>query len=671
MHSSASTACRSKHALFAGAPSLRIRVKKQRRAAGLLVLLFSLLSAAVAQEPVIQADVKYGVPGDLDQDDVCVWVQPTDKSLSTIIGSDKYADKIFVYSLTGTLIQSIDVGTPGNIDVRYGFSLNGETVDVVGVNGRDAKKILLYKVQSSRTLERIDDDDIFTDDNYGFAMYKSPTSSKYYAFSVNKSGAIKQFELTDNGSGEITGTNARTMSVSGITEGMVCDDETGKLYVAEEDVGVWKFGAEPDAGTSKQQIAAVGTDGFVSDCEGITLYYRANGEGYIIVSSQGYSTFRILDRKEPHAFIGAFDIAQVGSTDGIDVCSVNLGSTYPQGAFLCHSGGSSQWGTRWEKIATALGLTVDTEYWNPRGRDNVASSGTIIATVTSPTGDGNPNIEIIRDGVKPAVGSADDSSQYDTSNGPGGADEEYIGYTFESAKMFTELVFQEGKHYNDGGWWANGSVVVQVQQDGIWNTVAATVSPAYPDGDTQVDFGDSFESYTFTLDEPTAGDGIRLNGTAGGSEPFISVGELEAWAATTNDTDGDGLADRWEDEHFGNNDEIPTTVDLAVSDGSGDFDGDGDSDLTESRLGLIPTDPNSTFKLDVSPGLADTVELSWPSQERLQFEIYITEDLSLPLANWSVIPITDDDGDGAPTHEWTDEDAASHPWRFYRVGLLP
>ena len=141
--------------------------------------------------------------------------------------------------------------------------------------------------------------------------------------------------------------------------------------------------------------------------------------------------------------------------------------------------------------------------------------------------------------------------------------------------------------------------------------------------------------------------------------------------AQVADADSDGLPDLWEDEHFGNNDGTPTTAELEVSDGTGDYDGDGYSDLTEFRLGLIPTDATSAFKLDLSPGPADTVELSWASQERLQFEIYITEDLSLPLASWGKISITDDDGDGAPTHEWTDEDAASHPRRFYRVGLLP
>ena len=142
--------------------------------------------------------------------------------------------------------------------------------------------------------------------------------------------------------------------------------------------------------------------------------------------------------------------------------------------------------------------------------------------------------------------------------------------------------------------------------------------------------------------------------------------------AQVADADSDGLPDLWEDEHFGNNDGAPTPAELAVSDGTGDFDGDGTSDLAEFRLGLIPTDATSAFIPDISMGLAaDTVELSWPSQEGLQFEIYFTGDLSLPLASWDVVQVTDDDADGAPTHEWTDEDAASHPRRFYRVGLLP
>ena len=200
---------------------------------------------------------------------------------------------------------------------------------------------------------------------------------------------------------------------------------------------------------------------------------------------------------------------------------------------------------------------------------------------------------------------------------------------------------------------------------------------------SSVDNGLTFGDAITLTDHAVKAAHVLIGGTSIGSnqEAIFFLDPSDNYAAKVMfvdyaqvaDADSDGLPDLWEDEHFGDNDGTPTTTELDVSDGSGDFDGDGYSDLDEFRLGLIPTDATSAFKLDVSPGLAaDSVELSWPSQEGLQFEIYFTDDLSLPLANWSVTsPITDDDGDGAPTHEWTDEDVTSLPRRFYRVGLLP
>src|SRR5688572_21968819 len=58
-----------------------------------------------------------------DQDDMCIWVHPSDPSLSSIISSDKKANRLFVYDLEGRTLQSIPARQPGNIDMRYGFSL--------------------------------------------------------------------------------------------------------------------------------------------------------------------------------------------------------------------------------------------------------------------------------------------------------------------------------------------------------------------------------------------------------------------------------------------------------------------------------------------------------------------------------------------------------------------
>ncbi len=56
-------------------------------------------------------------------------------------------------------------------------------------------------------------------------------------------------------------------------------------------------------------------------------------------------------------------------TDGLDVLNLDLGPIYPQGIFLAHTGGStccSVKGVRWDEIAGALDLRIDTSYWDPR-----------------------------------------------------------------------------------------------------------------------------------------------------------------------------------------------------------------------------------------------------------------------------------------------------------------
>jgi hypothetical protein len=159
----------------------------------------------------------------------------------------------------------------------------------------------------------------------------------------------------------------------------------------------------------------------------------------------------------------------------------------------------------------------------PPGTD-LTMGGTIIATVLSPTGGGNHNPEIIRDGVFPPVGSGDSSQQYDTYNGEVRA-EEFIGYQFSASQTFGKVVFQDGKQFGNGGWF--NTLQLQVHQGGAWVNIGGVVAtPAYKGNDNI-----SFETYTFTF-PPVSGDGIRLDGAPGGdtSATFISVGELRVYA---------------------------------------------------------------------------------------------------------------------------------------------
>jgi hypothetical protein len=157
----------------------------------------------------------------------------------------------------------------------------------------------------------------------------------------------------------------------------------------------------------------------------------------------------------------------------------------------------------------------------PPGR-NVTAAGRIIARVPEPGGGGSRNLETIRDGDKPPPGTIDSLRQFDTFTGDGSATQDWIGYELPQIHTFSRVVFQEGMHFSDGGWFEGFEV--QVRRDGGWT--AATnlqVRPGYPGNN-----GVGYE--TFQVDfQQQSGDAIRIFGQPGGSARFISVGELEVY----------------------------------------------------------------------------------------------------------------------------------------------
>ena len=332
-----------------------------------------LLGAVPARAQTVVSPVRALIAtGYSDEDDMCFWLHPTNLALSTIIASDKSADRLFVYDLQGVTLQTITTSHPGNIDVRYNFPFGGELIDIIAFNDRAASKIRVYKVDRvTRLLTRIDNDLIATGENYGFTLYRSPFTQKVYGFTGPSSNtAVKQWELVDDGAGHVAGIGPlRQVQPGSVVEGMVADDETGMLYLSEENGGEWKYNAEPTGGTAGVKIATVGQNGLVADVEGVTIYYGPGLSGYIILSSQGNSTFKVYDRKPPHTFRGTFSVTGTSSTDGCDVINVPLDATFTGGAFVCHNGSKSPYPDellRWSDIAAGLGLNVDTGYWDPR-----------------------------------------------------------------------------------------------------------------------------------------------------------------------------------------------------------------------------------------------------------------------------------------------------------------
>lgn len=316
-------------------------------------------------------------------DDPAIWLHPTEPARSLILGTDKQG-ALHVYGMDGKERQRVSDGCrPNNVDVLYGFPLGGRVVDLAVASTRasrspgvkvwriDAETCALADATAGGTLP------VFGGGTpYGICTYRSAKTGKAFFFVVDASGRIEQHELQDAGDGTVKAATIRQMKLSSIAEGCVADDELGFLYVGEENVGIWRFAAEPEGGTRGVCIAKVGEHGLAADIEGLTLYGAAGGKGYLIASSQGSNTFLVYTREGDNRYVLTIDpkegrIDDVSDTDGIAVTNRPTSEQFPAG-FLVVQDGSNRGGNQnfklydWRDIAGTR-LLVDPE-WTPRRR---------------------------------------------------------------------------------------------------------------------------------------------------------------------------------------------------------------------------------------------------------------------------------------------------------------
>lgn len=358
-------------------------------------LLSCAFTRSAAQVSVLPTVETVPVPSSGDAaDDMVVWVHPTDPALSTVIGTDKHAG-LGVYDLAGNLLQFLPDGRLNNVDLRKGFLLGGSEVALVTSGERNGNVLATYVVDAStRLLHDVAARTIVSQiDVYGCCMYRSRLTDDTYFFVTSQDGEVEQWRLFDDGTGKVDASLVRAFDAGGQCEGCVADDEAGSFFVAEENVGIWRYGAEPSDGTTRVQVDVTAAGGHLTaDVEGLSIYYAAGGEGYLLASSQGNSTFVAYERKPPHAFRLSFQIADnpalgidgVSDTDGIDVMNLDLGGAFPGGVFVVQDGSNSGANQNfklvpWPAIASAAipPLIVDPTY-DPAG--DVPSHGRACAT---------------------------------------------------------------------------------------------------------------------------------------------------------------------------------------------------------------------------------------------------------------------------------------------------
>ncbi|KIC63993.1 phytase [Chryseobacterium taiwanense] len=281
-----------------------------------------------------------------DTDDPAIWINPQDASKSIIIGTDKDTNGgLYAFNLDGKIINKVlGLKRPNNVDIEYGFELNGQKTDIAATTERETNKVKLYSLPD---LKEVGEISVFEGETergpMGISMYKNPQTGEIFAIVGRKSGPndgyLWQYKLIEK-DGKITGEAVRKFGkYSGLKEieSIAVDDEMGYIYYSDEMFGVHQYYTDPEKGT--EELAVFGKGDFKSDVEGISIYTTSANTGYILVSNQQKDTFNVYLRENPTKGRIAEIPVSTKESDGSEVTNVNLGAKFPKGVFVAMSNG--------------------------------------------------------------------------------------------------------------------------------------------------------------------------------------------------------------------------------------------------------------------------------------------------------------------------------------------
>ncbi|BFU45383.1 phytase [Krasilnikovia sp. MM14-A1004] len=237
---------------------------------------------AVLETPTLFDDA---AGGHANADDPAIWVHPTHREASLVIGTAKNAG-LRVYDLHGRQVQAIaapaapgpgaEPGRFNNVDLVASFALGGRRVDLAVVTDRGRDRLRVYRIDPDAAargaaplvdVTAADAPRIFAADEaevdeqntaYGLATYTAGDDA-YAVVSRRHRTTLSRVELVAR-NGRVSYEPADSVRLPSTfrlpngadwtpcaepgeqpqVEGMVVDPAAGVLYAAQEDVGLWR-----------------------------------------------------------------------------------------------------------------------------------------------------------------------------------------------------------------------------------------------------------------------------------------------------------------------------------------------------------------------------------------------------------------------------------------------
>ena len=277
-------------------------------------------------------------------DDPAIWLS-SNPAEARILGTNK-KQGLLVYDLQGKQTQLLEVGRLNNVDVRQNIQLGGSKVDLAVATRRDDNSMMLFTINASGEVAEAGHFPTGLKSIYGMCLYQ-PASGGVEAFINDKDGTFQQYSIGLSAN-KFSATLLRSFKVATQPEGCVTDDANARLFLGEETRGIWTTSADAAKPDALAVVLPVGAN-LTADVEGMAIYRKPGGApdtGYLIVSSQGDSSYVVLDAQAPYKVRGRFKVGfnlpagidGTSETDGLDVTSANLGGAYAQGMLVIQDG---------------------------------------------------------------------------------------------------------------------------------------------------------------------------------------------------------------------------------------------------------------------------------------------------------------------------------------------
>jgi 3-phytase len=288
---------------------------------------YPVLTARIETDPVKSSDDA--------ADDPAIWVNVRDPGKSLIMGTDKKSG-LMVFGLNGRQLQYLPVGQLNNIDLRPDPAAPAD-FSILAASARNPSLVVLFRLDhATGQVTEMHRHGVSLENPYGICMSVLPDQS-LVAVVTSQDGTVAHYVLDEDNSLIET----RRYQLDSQPEGCVVDDRTGRLFIGEEDRGIWSASVLPNQIEAPALFADVKDGALQPDIEGLTLLHD-NDRTLLLASSQGDNSYAIYD-VQTNEYQVSFRIGDhtgidgTEETDGIDATTAPLPG-YPRGLLVVQDG---------------------------------------------------------------------------------------------------------------------------------------------------------------------------------------------------------------------------------------------------------------------------------------------------------------------------------------------